>query len=124
LLGQAFRRDEGERFDLEPVSFAPGSTELSPDANTRIAQVAHLLERHAGLRVVLRSMPTDADVPGTPDATPERLQTLGASRVAAVARRLTSEHGIDARRVETGSSEVPEIHVGGQPGVDIRLRIE
>jgi hypothetical protein len=62
LLGSVFRRDQGERFDLKPVPFLPGSAELGPDGEQRIAQVARLLERHAGLRAVLIPEPSGADL--------------------------------------------------------------
>jgi hypothetical protein len=68
LVGAAFRRDQGEQFDLRPVPFAAGSAALDPAGSERIAQVARLLGRHGELRVVLMAEPSAADVAHLRDA--------------------------------------------------------
>ena len=61
LLGSVFRRDEGERFDLRPVPFPAGSAELTPEGETRVAELARLLGRHTELDAVLIGEPSPAD---------------------------------------------------------------
>lgn len=61
LFASVFRREEPERFDLQPVPFAPGSAALVPEGEERIAALARLLARHATLRAVLIPDPSPAD---------------------------------------------------------------
>ncbi len=61
LLGSAFRRDQPEQFDLQPVPFTPGSSVLGPEGEERIATLARLLAQHTALRAVLATDPSPAD---------------------------------------------------------------
>jgi hypothetical protein len=126
LLGSIFRRDQEEQFDLKPVPFAAGSADLGPDGEARIADIAHLLDRHDGLDVVLLPDPSPADATALAGsgaaAPPEALAQLADARLRVVVDRLVGTHGLAKGRVGsvpwTQGTPQPET----VPGVDVQLR--
>ncbi len=127
LLGSLFRRDDQERFDLRPVPFAAGSAQLAADGEARIAEVARLLTRHAGLDVVLVPDPSPADAtalaasaPGDPGAA--GLARLADARLRAVVDRLVGTHGLAAARIASIPWTPGPLEPEALPGVDVQLR--
>ena len=123
FLRGIFTKDEGERFDLQPVPFAAGTAELGADGEARIADIARLLGRQTALHAVLmpEASRADADALGGDAA---RLAALGRARSALVANRLTTQHGIDPQRVGVDAADARAPDIEGEPGVDVQLRID
>jgi hypothetical protein len=128
LLGSAFHRDEGERFDLRPVPFPPGSVELGPPGEERIGQIAGLLTRQPGLVAVRIPEPSAADVTAlragaaTPPSVDEQLRTLADARATVVTRRLVEGHHVAPERVGATPWRPGEPVPDASPGVDVQLR--
>jgi Domain of Unknown Function (DUF748)/AsmA family len=127
LLGSAFRRDPGERFDLRPIPFAAGSAAIEAEAETRLAQLARLLQRHPTLRAVLvpYASTADAAVLATQEGAavdPARLAALVDARIAAIEQGLSEPHGIAATRVAAQPWRATAPLVDEDPGVDLQLR--
>jgi len=120
-----FHRDEEERFDLKPVPFPPGSAELGPDGEARIAQLARLLTQHQELDAVLIPAPSPADaavLAGAAAAPPlERLAALAGARARLVVDRL-SGNGVDRGRITTLQWTPAPPEAETVPGVDVQLR--
>lgn len=128
FLRGLFRKDQGEQFDLRPVPFPAGDATLGAEGEARIAEVARLLGRQTALRVVLIPEPSRADLEharaGAASAPMARLADLAKARAAAVADRLTADHGIAATRVTTEPWSGDEPRIEGEPGVDVQLRAD
>jgi hypothetical protein len=128
LLGSAFHRDEGERFDLRPIPFPPGSVELGPSGEERIGQIAGLLTRQPGLVAVLIPEPSAADVAAlragaaTTPSVGEQLRTLADARATAVTRRLVEGHHVASERIGATPWRPGEPVPDASPGVDVQLR--
>lgn len=128
FLRGIFRKDEGEQFDLRPVPFPAGSAALGADGETRIEELARLLERQTALRAKLIPAPSRADfdlVVGAGDAHPlETLAGLAANRAQTVRDRLTRDRHVDPQRVSVEPWQPTEPDIEGDPGVDVQLRTE
>src|SRR5262249_1104293 len=122
FLRGIFTRDEGERFDLQPVPFAAGSADLGAEGEARVADIARLLTRQTALSAVLIPESSRPDVTALGGDEP-RLSPLARTRAALVADHLTSRHGIAASRV-TVETDVRPPDIEGDPGVDVQLRVD
>lgn len=128
FLRGIFHKDEGEHFDLRPVPFAAGSATLGAEGETRVAELARLLDRQTALRAVLIPAPSRADFEHVRDAGAPRpldvLADLARERGGLVRDSLTHDHGIDAQRVAVQPWQPSEPDIEGDPGVDVQLRAE
>ncbi len=135
LLGSIFQggRDEEERFDLEPMPFAPGRADLRDDARARVRELARLLRRHAELDAVLLPAATAADAAalarGEAEPPITELSALADARLHAVVDELVGREGIDRARVgyvawteETPAPSERSPKADTVPGVDVQLR--
>jgi hypothetical protein len=128
LLGSVFHRDEGERFDLRPIPFPPGSAELGPPGEERIGQIAGLLTRQPGLVAVLIPEPSVADVAAlrasaaAKPSVDEQVKTLADARANIVSRRLVEGHHVAPHRVDATPWQPGEPVPDASPGVDVQLR--
>ena len=128
FLRGIFRKDEGEQFELRPVPFPAGSATLGADGETRIEELARLLERQTALRAKLIPAPSRADfdrVVEAGDTHPlETLAGLAENRAQTVRDRLTRERHVDPQRVSVEPWQPAEPDIEGEPGVDVQLRTE
>jgi hypothetical protein len=126
ILGSVLLGDDGEVFDLKPVPFAAGSIVLSGEGAERVDQLARLLERHAGLDLVLLPETTTADADALANAertasTAADPDALAAARADVIRRTLHESYSIDPKRVTV---KAPRASSGKDsiPSVDIQLR--
>ena len=138
LIGLVIDEAEKPRLSLEPLSFAPGSAELSGTAAQRLDGIGELLTKRPGLKLSLCGMAaTAADWPALlqkgsllarlqklvgqdqsvpPD--PERLSGLAQSRAGAAKAYLAEQGGIDPGRLFTCR---PQVGDDGKTTPGVRL---
>ena len=95
-----------------PIPFAPGSADLSGDADARILSLARFLASRPGVAIDLEARSSAADGPSD-----ESRRALGERRLAQVIGRLRERHGVSPRQVRgrTADGEAvaasPEVRV-------------